>query len=151
MERKNIDNDLQRHRYLSLTEENRIKTLKKVNADNLRLLDRIQHVEPYYKIEEWEKDAEKREKVLEQRTEFPQYFVARYSPSRQILRAQRRIREAQGVDSGVLIPPPDGDPSRNGVLRPITAENRKLPGTKIPLPRPFSAADVTEYRDRLIY
>jgi hypothetical protein len=94
METKNIDNNLEPVKFTSIGEENRKKALRKVTADNLRLLNRIQNVEPVYRAVEWERDAEQRDKYLATMTEFPDQFVPKYSPSRQYQRAQDRAAVA---------------------------------------------------------
>lgn len=88
METANINNFLSPVKFNSVQEENRKKELRRITADNLRLLNRIQNVEPMYRAVEWERDAEQRDKYLATMTEFPKYFQPKYSPSRQMQRAQ---------------------------------------------------------------
>ena len=147
---------MKKYRYVSLMEDNRKKMLKKVNADNLRLLDRIQNVDPVYQADEWERDAEQRDKYLRTMTQFPDYYVSKYSPSRQILNARAREfaedgrevgggRESGGLKlpppSPIRVPVPDGEPTFNGVLRPLSEANLSLPSIPLYSPVLKSAGD----------
>lgn len=48
----------------SLNVEFRQKEMKRIAKQNMLILQRIQACEPYYRVEEWEKDRQKHEKIL---------------------------------------------------------------------------------------
>ena len=139
MDSHNIDNFMEPVKFASVQAENRKNELRRITADNLRLLNRIQNTDPVYKAIEWERDAEQREKYLASMSEFPEMFVPKYTPSKQFQRAKTKFHEvvasspllsgaraASGMFSPVQSPfinPPDGSPTRNGLLRPLSHEN----------------------------
>jgi hypothetical protein len=91
MNSKNIDNELKTKPFTSYFELQRKKELKKIQIDNKRMLDRIQHTIPSYRHVEWELDAEKRVEYLRNMTEFPDLFVPPGSSMR-----KSRIPSANG-------------------------------------------------------
>ena len=139
MDSHNIDNYMEPVKFASVQAENRKNELRRITADNLRLLSRIQNTDPVYKAIDWERDAEQREKYLAGMTEFPDLYVPKYTPSKQFQRAKTKFqdvvassplmasaRAASGMFSPVQSPyinPPEGSPTRNGILRPFSREN----------------------------
>lgn len=54
----------------SLNLQRRRENLDRITCDNAHLLHRLQSMEPYYKVEEWEKDFERSEKIMRHMMEF---------------------------------------------------------------------------------
>jgi hypothetical protein len=134
MEAKNIDNFIAPVKFTSVQEENRKKELRRVTADNLRLLNRIQNVEPMYRALEWERDAELRDRYLATMTEFPEYFVPKYSPSKQLQQAQNVARDAMTPKSPSRTPL---QPANTPASQPFSPQQGGYFGSGM---GPFSAA-----------
>lgn len=86
METKNLDNENHNPKGVSLLATRKKLELQRISADNKRLLDRIQQTVPAYDHVQWEREAEHREQILKNMTEFPEYYVPRYLPSKKISR-----------------------------------------------------------------
>lgn len=126
MESKNIDNDQTTYFYHSLQAENRRRTLKRVQAENDRLLNRIRITEPVYNSMEWERQAEQRDKYLKNLTAYPDLFIPKFSGSKGYEKAKEfaRAKSAKGSERlPSMIDSPEGSPFRNGLTRPFSASN----------------------------
>jgi hypothetical protein len=112
METKNLDNENRNPKGVSLLATRKKLELQRISADNKRLLDRIQNTVPAYDHVQWERDAEHREQILKNMTEFPEYYVPRYVPSKKISRL-KQMTETGGSTSPSKydnILPPDDPP-----------------------------------------
>lgn len=79
MQLKNIDNESKVTKGVSLQAVKRRIELERITDDNLRLLDRLQKTIPAYDHHAWEKEAESRDKILLNMTEFPELYKPRYT------------------------------------------------------------------------
>lgn len=82
MQIKNIDNESKVAKGISLQAALKKIELERITNDNRRLLDRLQKTIPAYDHIAWEQEAEEREKILMNMTEFPELYVPKYTPAK---------------------------------------------------------------------
>lgn len=122
MEAKNLDNENRNPKGVSLLATRKKLELQRISADNKRLLERIQNTVPAYDHVQWEREAEHREQILKNMTEFPEYYVPRYVPSKKLARLKQMTLESS-IGSPIssknkeIIQPPDDAPYQ--VVRPF--------------------------------
>lgn len=114
METKNLDNENHNPKGVSLLATRKKLELQRISADNKRLLERIQNTIPAYDHVQWEREAEHREQILKNMTEFPEYYVPRYLPSKKMSRLKMTDNNSSSPLNGSpqksQIQPPEDEP-----------------------------------------
>jgi hypothetical protein len=94
----------------SLNKEFRKRELMRITEENLQILRRIQHKEPYYSHLEWEEKSRRDEEYLRNCAEYPLVLPARQTLVRDSLNSSRRL-DSHRSRSG------DGDDPHMGYQR----------------------------------
>ena len=117
METKNLDNENHNPKGVSLLATRKKLELQRISADNKRLLERIQNTIPAYDHVQWEREAEHREQILKNMTEFPEYYVPRYLPSKKMSRLKQMTDNNSGSP---MYGSTNGSPtkSKNDIIQP---------------------------------
>ncbi len=97
MQIKNIDNESKVSKGVSLQATKRRIELERITDDNLRLLDRLQKTIPAYDHIAWEKEAESREKILMNMTEFPELYKPRYTLPKKLTNMAKSASPKKGA------------------------------------------------------
>lgn len=134
MQIKNIDNESTVAKGISLQACQKRLELERITADNRRLLDRIQKTLPAYNHMQWEREAEEREKILMNMTEFPEMYVPKYQISKKLTKIRENavsmsaknspsnspMSSPKGLSVRVFgeVEPPAEQPA-GGLLRPV--------------------------------
>lgn len=87
----------------SLNKEFRKRELMRITEENLQILRRIQHKEPYYSHLEWEEKSRRDEEYLRNCAEYPLVLPSRQTLMRDSLNSSRRLdshRSRTGGDEG---------------------------------------------------
>ena len=75
----------------SLNKDYRKRELVRITEENLQILRRIQHKEPYYSKMEWEEKSRRDEEYLRNCAEYPLVLPARQTLARDSLNTSRRL------------------------------------------------------------
>jgi len=126
MQIKNIDNESTVAKGISLQACQKRLELERITADNRRLLERIQKTLPAYNHLQWEREAEAREKILMNMTEFPEMYVPKYQISKKLT----KIREQAVIMST------KNSPSNSPTSSPKATERKSFGEIEPPAEQP---------------
>jgi len=84
----------------SLNKDFRKRELMRITEENLQILRRIQHKEPYYSHLEWEEKSRRDEEYLRNCAEYPLVLPSRQTPARDSLNSSRRLDSQRSMGGG---------------------------------------------------